>query len=79
MKKLLFAASLIAMTGFIAQPAFATNHGDKGCKSKNCTCKGNCKDDKCSKACCTGGKSCKKGDKACTKDCKKGDKMGDKK
>jgi hypothetical protein len=72
MKRLLFTAALIGMTGFLAQPAFAGNGG--GCKGKGCTCTGSCKDEKCTMKCCTGDKddkSCKKGDKSCTKDCKK--------
>jgi|GEM_PF-1278361 len=72
MKKFLFTAALIGMTGLFAQPAFAGNGGKGGCKSKDCTCTGNCKDDKCTMKCCKGDdKSCKKGDKNCSKDCKK--------
>ena len=70
MKKLLFTAALIGMTGFMAQPAFA---GDGGCKGKDCTCTGSCKDNKCTMKCCSGkdDKTCTKDGKKCTKDCTK--------
>ena len=58
------------MTAFTAQTALA---GNGGCKGKDCTCTGSCKDNKCTMACCSGkdDKTCKKGDKNCTKGCTK--------
>ena len=62
MKKLFLAAAIVGMS----LTAFAGNGG--GCKGKGCTCTGNCKDDKCTMKCCTGGdkKDCK--DSKCMKD-----------
>jgi len=73
MKKIIFTLALAGMTAFMAVPAIA---GNGGCKGKDCTCSGSCKDNKCTMACCSGkdDKACKKGDKNCTKDCKKDNK-----
>jgi len=71
MKKLIFSIAFIGMTAFTAQTALA---GNGGCKGKDCTCTGSCKDNKCTMACCSSGKddkACKKGDKNCTKGCTK--------
>jgi len=68
MKRILLTLAIAGMTAFAAQPVLAGN----GCNGKDCTCKGSCKDNKCTMSCCGGDKKdCKKGDKNCTKDCKK--------
>lgn len=75
MKKVLLT---LAIAGMTTMGAFAGNH-DKGCNGKGCHCKGNCKTEKCTMKCCTGGKkACK--DPKCMKNgkCTKTDKAADK-
>ena len=65
MKKLFLAAAIVGMTSLTA---FAGNGNGGGCKGKGCTCTGNCKDEKCTMACCKADskKSCT--DSKCMKD-----------
>lgn len=60
MKRLFLAIAIVSVTSL---SAFAGGP-DKGCKSKDCTCTGSCKDEKCTMKCCNGDKKAA----TCTKD-----------